>query len=790
MAVASCCLIAAAAGRPLNKFVREIMDEPLHDGEYAFSTQESGWVYIGLDAQHFPTEVYLDGGKLPILRFRSDEPSETMRQVDAGTHRLEVRRAPARGRLVVRHVKTYRICARSVRRWMTDVSVPGEGGLCYEFCRRWMFPAFNTFVMGDKWNVSAENDLFNDNLKGRGKALVKTAGADDGLQPMPVPDVAACIAGEEDVKCVCDAFLRHLATENAGKDVGGLDLAALDCDEETARWIARLVRHYGIEGRTDSLAERFGFTKRLGLSAEGAAVRVTGLVPGRCYTFACRDGETADGEVEWIPELAITLPGLHRQVFRAKADTATFARPAAGVKVRPYYLEDDTELEMLRTMSTKLADAAVERRILSRLDGAACVEGRVGVIWGGPREILVSKPDYAVYVPRQPNDRRHADPSKRGDSFNDHFQVLDDPARGLLHAFWTQATKEMDMDQHIAYSKSSDGGLTWTEPALLAGSETHRYPRLLASWQQPMLAKSGRLYCLWNQQTTSLGPHKGQIFGSFSDDAGETWSPPKLVPFPHRSELDPADPQTPPSWCNWQRPLRLGKGGRFLVGSSRHGRPPGAQYTRTRVEFWRFENIDDNPKVEDIRISCFSTDGQALDVDKVDGGGERLYNTNDPAVEEAGIVKLPDGRLFAMCRSSLGYPVWCVSADGGETWSQPKILRERDGGRPFLHHRSPCPIYDRKGPEAGSGFYFALVHDAFDFNAPRAYQTRGPLYLLAGRFDPKAEQPISFERRTLFSPRFIGNSYYTSYTCVNGKGVLWYNDRKFFLLGRIMTDDR
>ena len=125
-----------------------------------------------------------------------------------------------------------------------------------------------------------------------------------------------------------------------------------------------------------------------------------------------------------------------------------------------------------------------------------------------------------------------------------------------------------------------------------------------------------------------------------------------------------------------------------------------------------------------------------------------------------------------------------MSADGGETWSVPKILRDRDGGRPFLHPRSPCPIYDWKGPEAGSGYYFALVHDLFDFHAPRASQPRATLYLIAGRFNPKAEQPIEFVRRSIFSPRIVGNSCYSSYTCVNGKGVLWYNDRKFFLLGR------
>ena len=49
---------------------------------------------------------------------------------------------------------------------------------------------------------------------------------------------------------------------------------------------------------------------------------------------------------------------------------------------------------------------------------------------------------------------------------------------------------------------------------------------------------------------------------------------------------------------------------------------------------------------------------------------------------------------------------------------------------------------------------------------------------------PDAEQPIWFKAPKLFAPRTNNNSFYTSYTVQNGKGVLWFNDVKFFLLGR------
>ena len=106
-------------------------------------------------------------------------------------------------------------------------------------------------------------------------------------------------------------------------------------------------------------------------------------------------------------------------------------------------------------------------------------------------------------------------------------------------------------------------------------------------------------------------------------------------------------------------------------------------------------------------------------------------------------------------------------------------------GKPYLHPRSPCPIYDWKGPEAASGTYFALIHNKFDFTKDYAYQDRGPLFLIAGRFNPAAkDQPIEFSEPKMFAPRTWGNSFYSSYTVHDGKGILWFNDLKFYLLGR------
>ena len=200
----------------------------------------------------------------------------------------------------------------------------------------------------------------------------------------------------------------------------------------------------------------------------------------------------------------------------------------------------------------------------------------------------------------------------------------------------------------------------------------------------------------------------------------------------------------------------------------------------TSVEFLQFNNIDDDPEVKDIELSWFATNKDALVVE---------HEKFRPVAEEASIVKLPDGRLFALMRTSSGHPFWSQSFDDGQSWSEPKVLKDRDGGTPYLHPRSPCPMYDWKGPEAASGYYFALVHHTFDFDAEREYQNRGPLYLIAGKFNKDAEQPIEFAPMQLFAERPSGNSFYTSVTVVNGKTILWFPDKKFYLLGRVIGDE-
>jgi hypothetical protein len=156
-------------------------------------------------------------------------------------------------------------------------------------------------------------------------------------------------------------------------------------------------------------------------------------------------------------------------------------------------------------------------------------------------------------------------------------------------------------------------------------------------------------------------------------------------------------------------------------------------------------------------------------------------------------------------RTCTGSPFWSVSADGGESWSAPSRLLRRDGGEPLLHPLSPCPIYDVGGNAAGSGHYALFIHNHDGhyggYGPTDTSHHRRPVYLAPGYFHAGATQPVWFDEPRFFmdhdgtamgKPGTDGRldlALYASFTVRQGRAVLWYPDRKFFLLGRIIGDE-
>ena len=410
-----------------------------------------------------------------------------------------------------------------------------------------------------------------------------------------------------------------------------------------------------------------------------------------------------------------------------------------------------------------------------------------------PSQLHVTRPDFVVFVPEVTD-------SAVNDTGNEHFLVFDGPD-GSLMAVWTQSSAESQPDQHQAFARSDDDGKTWSKPRIIAGPKKPGDGHI-ASWGYPLVTRSGRIYILYSQhigKTDQFFHHTGWLHGIFSDDNGATWSAPQNVPM-RRSMRDNPDPAMPPNVLCWQKPLRLGKDGRYLAGVTRWTsfavtpNPTKSWMSAdARVEFMRFENIDENPEPKDIRIAWFAFNEQALSV-PYPGHAEVS------ACQEPSLVKLPDGRLFCVMRTCSGSPCWSVSADQGETWTVPRPLLRRDGGAPLLHPLSPCPMYDVGGNEAGSGHYALFIHNHdghyMGYTPEDSSYHRRPIHLVRGTFRAGADQPVWFDEPQFFfdhdgvslgKPGTRGRldlALYASFTVRGGVPVLWYPERKFFLLGK------
>ena len=151
-------------------------------------------------------------------------------------------------------------------------------------------------------------------------------------------------------------------------------------------------------------------------------------------------------------------------------------------------------------------------------------------------------------------------------------------------------------------------------------------------------------------------------------------------------------------------------------------------------------------------------------------------------------------------RTNRGEVWYSVSPDQGRTWDEARPMRTRDGGPKLRHPCSPCPVFS-----LGDRRYLLLFHDndGYVFGADSRWHVRNrrPTYASVAEFRPGAEQPLWWGAKRLlidngavpWGPPGRGrfeSAAYVSMTCVAGRRVLWYPDRKGFLLGTRLDDER
>jgi hypothetical protein len=398
-------------------------------------------------------------------------------------------------------------------------------------------------------------------------------------------------------------------------------------------------------------------------------------------------------------------------------------------------------------------------------------------------EYLRTKPDLVVYRPE----------GEFVQGENQHF-IVSALASGRLLGFWTQSTRENHADQKIVMSASDDGGKSWSAPVKIDGAAPgDPHGTGLASWSFPIVTpKTGRVWIFYNKNVGIQDTREdttGVLRGRYSADEGRTWSETFDLPIAPCALSHP-DPKVPQSWIVYQAPVLTPDGvpiaGFTHWGSAGRFGKIGLFEMDSEIRFLRFENI------------LTETDPKRLEVTtwpKADHG-LRVPRKDKPAVsvvQEPSVVALPDGRLFCVMRTLNGYAAWSQSRDGGRTWADPEPLRFHEGGPVVPQPIAPCPIYPLR-----DGRYLFLFHNndgtANGGRGPSDYtKNRWPAFISIARFAAGEGQPLRFANPAelmtssgvvLGPSRRTEVATYPSFTDYRGRYILWYPDRKHFLLGR------
>ncbi len=404
-----------------------------------------------------------------------------------------------------------------------------------------------------------------------------------------------------------------------------------------------------------------------------------------------------------------------------------------------------------------------------------------------PGEIRRTRPDRVLYDPTGGKQRRWDDAEFCWR--NEHI-LVQETADGNLLAMWTAGRPGI---LRIAYSRSQDAGKNWTKAAYLDGSGVDGGYK--AAWQVPVIAPSGRVYVFY---TYDYGNTGSNFFGGlrcrYSDDHGRTWSAPVDLDFPPTSIDSPAG-QYPPIWisCGMHKDSQ----GRALIPYTHWARnrqlPAGDAPIKERychIELMRIENLAEDPAPTDLQIRWLSQDNPVT--------VPHAHSPGASFAQEPYLVTLPNERLFMVIRTNLGEVWYTVSGDGGESWRAAEPMRTRDGGDILPQPSAPCPVFALDG---GDYLFLYNDNDGFVFGADHVWDIRNrrPAYLARGEFRPGAYQPIWWSAPKLFvdnnavpwgpgSGRLEAAAY-CSFTAHRGERILWYPDRKGFLVGKIITDE-
>ncbi len=314
-----------------------------------------------------------------------------------------------------------------------------------------------------------------------------------------------------------------------------------------------------------------------------------------------------------------------------------------------------------------------------------------------------------------------------GYSDQPYVVVTDDGA--WLCVMTTGRGVEGEGGQHVVAVLSRDRGRTWTAPIDI---EPATGPE--ASWAVPFKTPYGRIYVFYTYNKANLrevpnaqGASRrvdtlGVYAFRYSDDHGRTWSRDRYEIPMHVTEADRDNNFGGRTLFFWGVSKPIVHKGAVYWGWNRVTRwgTPGT-LARSQGHFMRGENLlaERDPRRLRWRILPESDAG--------------LRAPKGPIAEEANLVSMNDGSLYATYRTIDGYLCHAYSRDDGRTWTSPSYATFADG-RPIKHPRAYGPVWKLR-----NGRYLLWFHNhggepvhTDEWGRGGYYQHRNPVWISGG----------------------------------------------------------
>lgn len=274
--------------------------------------------------------------------------------------------------------------------------------------------------------------------------------------------------------------------------------------------------------------------------------------------------------------------------------------------------------------------------------------------------------------------------------------------------------KEGDRGQHVVATRSDDRGATWSK---LVDIEPSEGPE--ASWAVPLITPSNRIYVFYDFNGDKIHEKDGKKIRAdmlgwyvfrFSDDEGRTWSE-KRYRLPVRvTACDRSNDWKGNVQIFWGICEPVTNGSEAVFSFTKLGR-----YMLDQGEGWLFQSPNILSEMNPDRLIW----------NMWPEGDHGIRNPDFGSIqEEHNVVWTGSKSLYAINRTTLGFPCESLSNDGGRTWSIPTPVKYNSSSDQIVRTPRACPrIWKTR-----EGNYLLWFHN----HGGKSFQDRNPAWISGG----------------------------------------------------------